>query len=346
MLQLENQKNCHICKAKFAMFRRPGHCRNCGVIVCKDCTVAWPSKMVPETYLNKKGNFVHVCRSCDWLSTSFRGALLEGDLDQAVAIHGTGNVNLHTPFCNVKGELFYPVHCAVLGGNIQCLKFLVDIHCCPIKSVRVSGNGNSSKFTPIVTSKGRSLLGIAMEKENIEMIRYLVLQKGAILSGEMDITPDMLARNLENVLRILPEDAMLSGAHSLARPSERTRERSSRRNSTLPETGGEVDGIMSLPPPRQDFKENGNDRTLSEEARDFGALSSHGGRQSSCGVVAEEHNDDCMFESEMLAIELFLFFLTPLSVCSFQALYVLIDQSTQSLRLAVTSVAANSALKI
>ena len=250
--------------------------------------------MVPETYLNKKGNFVHVCRSCDWLSTSFRVALLEGDLDQSVAIHGIGNVNLHTPFCNVKGELFYPVHCAVLGGNIRCLKFLVDIHCCPIKSVRVSSNGNSGKFTPIVTSKGRSLLGIAMEKENIEMIRYLVLQKGAILSGEMDITPDMLARNLENVLRMIPEDAVLSGAPSLASQSNRTRDCSSRRNANLPENRGGVDSVVPLPPFQQAFHESGNERTLSEEARDFGAIRSNGARQSSCDVVAEDHNDDCM----------------------------------------------------
>lgn len=248
--------------------------------------------MLPETYLSKKGSFVHVCRSCDWLSVSFRVALLEGNLDQSVAIHGTGNVNLHTPFCIVKGELLYPVHCAVLGGNIQCLKFLVDVHCCPIKSVRVSGNGSSSKFTPIVTSRGRSLLGIAMEKENIEMIRYLVLRKGGLLSGETDITADMLARNLENALRTLPEDGVLSVRS--ASYSNNTSERSSRVNATQPENSSCTAGFVPLSPFQQPFNENGNERSLSEEARDFGAIRSHRETQGSHDAVAEERND-CMF---------------------------------------------------
>jgi len=101
-----------------------------------------------------------------------------GDFDKAVALHATCNVNINSPFANVKGELFYPVHCAVLGGSLRTLKWLVDEHCCPIKSVRVSGNTKNPKYTAIVTSKGRSLLGIAMEISNIPIIRYLVAVKG------------------------------------------------------------------------------------------------------------------------------------------------------------------------
>ena len=163
--------------------------------------------MIPETYNIKKESMVHSCKACDWLCNSFRLALLEGKMDEAVALHATGNVNLTTPFANVKGEEFYPVHCAVLGGNLMLLKWLVDDNCCPIKSVRVSGKAKelSNRYTPIVTSKGRSLLGIAMENEVVDIVRYLVVNKGISIAGEKDVTPGMLMRNLDKVLRLMPD---------------------------------------------------------------------------------------------------------------------------------------------
>ena len=169
--------------------------------------------MIPDTYNFKKEGMVNACRSCDWLSTSFRLALLGGDHDRAVSLFSTGNVNLHTPFANVKGELFYPVHCAVLGGNLHLLKFLVDENCCPIRSIRVGGNSKESfnKVIPIVTSKGRSLLGIAMEGEKLNIVRYLVADKGLSLASEKDLTQELLCRNLEKLLRMTPEDLLLHG---------------------------------------------------------------------------------------------------------------------------------------
>lgn len=170
--------------------------------------MSWPAKMIPDTYNFKKESMVNACRSCDWLSTSFRLALLRGDHDRAISLFSTGNVNLHTPFANVKGELFYPVHCAVLGGNLDVLKFLIDENCCPIRSIRVGGSSKEAlnKVIPIVTSKGRSLLGIAMEGENLKIVRYLVAEKGLSLSSEKDLTPELLCRNFEKLLRMTPDD--------------------------------------------------------------------------------------------------------------------------------------------
>jgi len=105
MHEFKKNPACTICSSKFAVFRRACHCRNCGICVCTACVVNWPAKMVPETYNIKKESFVNICKACDWLCTSFRVALLEGDRDQAIALHATGNVNLVTPFANVKGEL-------------------------------------------------------------------------------------------------------------------------------------------------------------------------------------------------------------------------------------------------
>jgi hypothetical protein len=239
--------------------------------MCKECSVAWPFRMIPETYNFKNESLVNVCLSCDWLSTNFRLALLEGDQDKSIAIHATGNINLHTPFGNVKGELFYPVHCAALGGNIRLLKWLVDDNCCPIKSLRVSGGGRdaSGTYTPIVTSKGRSLLGIAMENRNVDIIRYLVVHKGISLAGERDITFEMLLRNLEKVLPLLPEET--SGAHGTE-------------SHELDDSNASPVDLSSLTPLA--FDEVGNVRSLSQDARDFGATSPNGSRLDDCKFCA------------------------------------------------------------
>jgi hypothetical protein len=61
--------------------------------------------MLPATYNIKKEGTVNICKACDWLCSSFRLALLNGDYDKAITLYETGNVNLTTPFANVKGEL-------------------------------------------------------------------------------------------------------------------------------------------------------------------------------------------------------------------------------------------------
>ena len=111
--------------------------------------------------------------------------------------------------CQVKGELFYPVHACVLGGSLKALRWLVDDNCCPIKSVRVSGKtkDNASKYTAIVTSRGRSLLSIAMETNNTEIVRYLVVEKRLSIATDKGITPAMLIRNLDLALRLIPGDS-------------------------------------------------------------------------------------------------------------------------------------------
>jgi FYVE zinc finger len=53
MQRFDDNPICHCCKSKFAMFRRPTNCRNCGVCICSSCTASWNSKMLPDTYLKK-----------------------------------------------------------------------------------------------------------------------------------------------------------------------------------------------------------------------------------------------------------------------------------------------------
>lgn len=126
MHPFSSNPQCFICRSQFAVLRRPCHCRNCGVCICNSCTVQWPSKMIPSTYNIKNEDMVNVCKACDWLSSSFRKALLEGERDKAIALHATGNVNLTTPFANIKGEVFYPVH---VSSICKTFKISNSDHC-------------------------------------------------------------------------------------------------------------------------------------------------------------------------------------------------------------------------
>ncbi|MGK3736012.1 MAG: hypothetical protein ACI8RD_003379 [Bacillariaceae sp.] len=105
MYPFSSNPKCFICETQFAVFRRACHCRNCGVCMCSVCAVQWPSKMLPATYNIKSEDVVKICRACDWLCSAFRLALLHGDYDKAIALHATENVNLTTPFANIKGEV-------------------------------------------------------------------------------------------------------------------------------------------------------------------------------------------------------------------------------------------------
>ena len=207
MVPFTESPNCFICRGKFAVFRRPSHCRNCGVCICTSCTATWSSKMIPETYNMKKESSVKVCKSCNFLVLAFRRALLDGQYDEAIALYNTGNINLRCPFGNVKNnEAMYPIHCAAEGGNLDLLRWLVDVHFCPISLVR-TGNKKPDKEntnTPIVTSKGRSILNIAMSKQNVEMMRYLVSEKNVSVYEIKDLSTSLKA--LEAVLTSYPSD--------------------------------------------------------------------------------------------------------------------------------------------
>ena len=206
MVSFHESPKCHICDGSFAVFRRASHCRNCGVCICKECSVTWSCKMIPDTYNLKKEALVRVCVSCDTLTRGFRTALLEGDYEEAIALYGTGNINLRTPFPvnNKKEEVMYPVHCAVEGGNIEIVRWLVDVHFCPIKKVQASTK-KARRGAPeslIITSRNRHVLSIAIQRLQVDMIRYLVVDCGVSIHESTDLESSL--RALEATLMRLP----------------------------------------------------------------------------------------------------------------------------------------------
>jgi hypothetical protein len=210
MISFQESPNCFICKGKFAMFRRAGHCRNCGVCVCNSCTTIWPAKMLPETYNLKKESQLKICKSCNFLSGAFKKALLDGDYEEAVGLYGSGNINLRTSFpqsAKKKEEVMCPIHAAVEGGNLELVRWLMDDHFCSIKVVR-TGSGKKLKRggsadQPILTSKGRSVLSIAVGGLHVDILRFLVVDCGVSIYESKDLKSSL--RVLEAVLLALPE---------------------------------------------------------------------------------------------------------------------------------------------
>ena len=238
MMPFKETTQCTVCRGPFTMFKRASHCRNCGVCICKDCTVQWPSKMLPDTYNLKHETQVKVCSSCNTISSAFRRSLLRGDFQGAVALYGTGNVNLRTPFppTDKKEEIMWPIHCAVEGGNIDIFRWLVDDHFCPITTVS-SGAKKPRRGAPetlIPTSTGRNVLGMAIGKLKVDFMQYLVVDRGVSIYECSDLEASL--RALEATLTALPRVE----ARQPAGDANQTRwdDRSYRDDMSIPSTIG------------------------------------------------------------------------------------------------------------
>jgi hypothetical protein len=164
--------------------------------------------MIPDTYNLKKESIVKICKSCDGLSKAFKKALLTGNYEDAVALYGTGNINLRTPFpvSAKKDDVMHPIHCAVEGGNVDVVRWLLDDHFCPIKMIR-TGSGKRAKRgmngpdVPMLTSKGRSVMTIAISGLKIDILRYLVIEKDVSVYEAKDLASSL--RALEAALQAL-----------------------------------------------------------------------------------------------------------------------------------------------
>jgi hypothetical protein len=91
----------------------------------------------------------------------------------------------------------FPVHCAVLGGSLSLLKWLVETHACPVAVKRDSRTG---RMLSVRTSADRTLVELAMTgKPKVEILRYLILaHKMSLLDAS---NPNLAPRTLEILLR-------------------------------------------------------------------------------------------------------------------------------------------------
>jgi hypothetical protein len=157
---------CFLCNTKATFLSKIHHCRNCGLVVCNACSSKrWPSSMVPITYHNQSSSKIRTCDACHALMMNFVIALISGDLISAQATYNTGNVNLFCPLSCFKGG-GYPIHYAVMGGNLEIVKWLVDgMHC---------GIYDDHAKEYLKNDDSLDVLMLAAEYNHVHIMRYLV----------------------------------------------------------------------------------------------------------------------------------------------------------------------------
>ena len=247
MIPFNQKDTCMLCPTKFTFFKRGRHCRNCGIVICSsyNCCTSTNKKYIPATYNIKNEKDVTVCNSCITISKRFKHALVNGRYGSAVELYMTGNINLRVPFMpssnKKKGsssEVMYPIHAAVEGKSEQLVRWLVDVHYCPLfASLPGNKNGGSmsveggvvegvgsilasklissasgNKFTKdgkdnmitLKTSKGRSVIDIAMKTQHVGILRYLINEKNVSVYDVEDI--ELALGALEALVKAWPED--------------------------------------------------------------------------------------------------------------------------------------------
>merc|ERR1712032_948781 len=96
------------------------------------------------------------------------------------------------------------IHCAAQGGNLKILKWLVDVHYCPIRMIRTGNKNKTNIDDQITTSKGRTVLEIAMSGQRSDIVRYLVNEKNISIYGIKDVQTSLTA--LDGILKTFPEN--------------------------------------------------------------------------------------------------------------------------------------------
>jgi len=81
------------------------------------------------------------------------------------------------------------------------LKWLVDVHFCPVRIIHQGNKKNPGKVieNPLLTSKGRSVMSIAMEDNQINILRYLVVEKKMSIFETKDL--NLALGTLDSVLK-------------------------------------------------------------------------------------------------------------------------------------------------
>jgi hypothetical protein len=151
-------------------------------------------------------NFLPVCLACDWLAHSFQNALLSGNYALAVDLHSTGNVNLRSPYwLDKKEEAMYPIHLATIGGNLKLVRWLISERYCPLEMIDPKKKmKNQVVYSPVLTSKGKSALEIAMLHQCLDIVHYFVVERGMSMFYQKNIGSDVALANLTSLLNMLP----------------------------------------------------------------------------------------------------------------------------------------------
>ncbi len=182
---------CSICSHSFGLLNVGHHCRNCGKIVCLNCSDKyWNSKSLPDTYHNAEVT-VRVCDICVQLNQQFYESLLAGDYNKCKAINSTGNVNVHCPFSNFSdnNKFNYAVHLAAISGNVLLMKWLIEVKFCTVLATDGS---------PLLGYSSESVFELACKHGNVDIMKYLIQSRHAVVTEVKNMS--ILYRALHSLL--------------------------------------------------------------------------------------------------------------------------------------------------
>ena len=90
----------------------------------------------------------------------------------------------------------FPIHCAVMGGSLELVKWLVESHLCPLS---VQSDHRTGRSISVQTSASRTLLDLAMTgRPKIDILMYLI-QKGLSIEDVKD--PSLAPKTLEIIMK-------------------------------------------------------------------------------------------------------------------------------------------------
>lgn len=121
-------------------------------------------------------------------------------------MYATGNVNLRSPHClGRKDEAMHPIHLATIGGNVKLVRWLVSERYCPLEAMDPKRRSkNEVVFVPIVTSKGKTALEIALLHQRLDIVHYFVAEQRMSMFNLKNIGADVAISNLTTLLNMMP----------------------------------------------------------------------------------------------------------------------------------------------
>lgn len=219
---------CYLCRQKFTLLgKRRKVCRNCGELVCRQCSRGrWPYQMLPKENNPQNEKSLRVCNKCQSKCESFRDTLIQGDVKKAKNILNAGKVQLFYPY-QIYPKKQFPIHCAVLSGNLELVQWLVEKRCNP----------------RVVDADGCTALSISAREGFFEISKFLIFRGYCQVTEVKDIT--VLQKMLRTCFIKLQRTDI---QHSLTRFTHSSQS-SQGTNECLPEAQEE-----------QPFEENTNER--------------------------------------------------------------------------------------
>lgn len=138
------------------------------------------------------------------------------------------------------------------------LRWLVDVQCCPVHLTSTANKGKKSYEEDVLptlqTSKGRSVMHIAMETKHVGILRYLVKERGVSIHEVKDLT--LVLGALESMIMAFPDEIEDEPAEKEVeiRKDETRQNRSKKIQSPAKQLGSRRHSVEGISPKPQNLQ--------------------------------------------------------------------------------------------